>query len=983
MRKFNFSKGVSTALVAMALVTGLSVPVDAAKVDKALSQSEVTKSGATVTTAAPAIALKESTGKGKVETDWTFTYSPVPAPYVYKDAEGNESKRDYTMYVLVFDEGDRTKPVYGSTSVDAMGKLVYSSWTSMSYVDPAQNPGTKYEFTLSASQLTPGKKEVVAYLFDNAGYQADLAAAEVAADKNYDAACEAWRNAGAVGYGPVWSDYHNTKALGVSEADYMIASAPVAITVDSQASVETAVTSTSIQLDMNAVGATGYEISRKVGKKYQVIATVAANVYTDKGLESKKTYSYKVRPYYVNKTTNKTVYGETTVAEATTKGSALNLQIKVKGKKNVLLSWKKVADATSYEIYRTDTSSYDTKQAKGLYNGYNTYKKIATVKKSKKKYVDKKVSANQSYGYIVRAVIPKSNKVKGDKEFTVDEGKSIDLSFGKIVVTKEPYKDANGNKTVEWEKVYGATSYIVEKYTYDYTTKKGDWGVYTTLGKNTTKVKLPAGTVTEPDGTVHNDTEYRIKAANGTKYSEPYEVTTYYSLGNLQKVTAKAVANGIQVSWTAVPGAAYYKVYRVPTDRLLDNKDTGAYAVQQGTRVTEYVGATTATPVDVTAYNAAVDASIAQMNADYEAYKKSTDPNASFDSSKYLSASDKLDVNRTYYYQNYSYARSTFDASVTSIVDYVGDIYSGSRESYTVKTATVGADGKATPTAYEAGYNPIVAAEKVKNTAKDGIAQAGVDYTYYVQAVQATAKTADDYKGKYTTEDGKVYYNRTSSWFDQAAYAAARKAANDAYEKAYAEYQKALDDYNNGVITERPERPTRTYVESTDYYHEYVDGYYTYMNTYVPTYNMAVTGAFADTKAYTGAAAYVIDEVDFKNEVGSTSGVTKVGSATFTSTVAVKKALKIKSLSSSKGKVTLKLKKKVKAADYYKVYRSTKKKGKYTVAGITKNAKKLSFTDAGVTKGKTYYYKVVPVVKNEAGAEVEGKASKVKSIKVK
>ena len=98
MRKFYFSKGVSTALVAMALVTGLSVPVDAAKVDKALSQSEVTKSGVSVMTAAPTVSV-ENIAKGQVATSWKITVSDVPANV--QDAEvGVVSSR---TRVLVFD----------------------------------------------------------------------------------------------------------------------------------------------------------------------------------------------------------------------------------------------------------------------------------------------------------------------------------------------------------------------------------------------------------------------------------------------------------------------------------------------------------------------------------------------------------------------------------------------------------------------------------------------------------------------------------------------------------------------------------------------------------------------------------------------------------------------------------------------------------------------------------------------------------------
>ena len=209
-------------------------------------------------------------------------------------------------------------------------------------------------------------------------------------------------------------------------------------------------------------------------------------------------------------------------------------------------------------------------------------------------------------------------------------------------------------------------------------------------------------------------------------------------------------------------------------------------------------------------------------------------------------------------------------------------------------------------------YNPVVTDDSVQKSGTGSRPQVGVDYTYYVVAVQATAKAATDYNG--------------------------------------------YGNYN------------------TDYYYTQA--------TVKSAYNTAVTGPQANDSAY-AVSAPSLSENNFKNVIGSTSGVKQYGRATYTNTVAVKTAPKIKSVKASKGKVTLKLKKKIKAADYYKIYRATKKKGKYTVAGVTKNAKTISFKDAGVLKGKTYFYKVVPVIKNEAGAEVEGKASKVKSVKVK
>ncbi len=65
--------------------------------------------------------------------------------------------------------------------------------------------------------------------------------------------------------------------------------------------------------------------------------------------------------------------------------------------------------------------------------------------------------------------------------------------------------------------------------------------------------------------------------------------------------------------------------------------------------------------------------------------------------------------------------------------------------------------------------------------------------------------------------------------------------------------------------------------------------------------------------------------------------------------------------------------------DKYIVYRSTKKSKGYKKIGITTTT---SYTDKKVTKGKTYYYKVVPYAKYSK-ATVEFKPSAVKSIKYK
>jgi fibronectin type 3 domain-containing protein len=68
-------------------------------------------------------------------------------------------------------------------------------------------------------------------------------------------------------------------------------------------------------------------------------------------------------------------------------------------------------------------------------------------------------------------------------------------------------------------------------------------------------------------------------------------------------------------------------------------------------------------------------------------------------------------------------------------------------------------------------------------------------------------------------------------------------------------------------------------------------------------------------------------------------------------------------------------------ADYYIIYRSTSKSGKYTRVGAVTTGN-LTYTDKKLTKGKTYYYKVVAKSIGAGGSSTLSKASTAKGIKV-
>lgn len=95
--------------------------------------------------------------------------------------------------------------------------------------------------------------------------------------------------------------------------------------------------------------------------------------------------------------------------------------------------------------------------------------------------------------------------------------------------------------------------------------------------------------------------------------------------------------------------------------------------------------------------------------------------------------------------------------------------------------------------------------------------------------------------------------------------------------------------------------------------------------------------------------------------------------------VAKVKKLKAKNLAGKKVKLSWK---KVNGASGYKVYRATKKNGKYTLVKTIKNIKTVKFTDKKVKKNKTYYYKV-SAYKTVAKKVVKGAYSAKAKVRVK
>lgn len=325
---------------------------------------------------------------------------------------------------------------------------------------------------------------------------------------------------------------------------------------------ESTVTSTSVNFLLDADGATGFEISRKIGSKWKVIATISDNTYTDTGLKSGKTYSYRFRSYVFNKDTKTKVYSKKYkyVTKATW-GSSLNVKATATSSTKVKVTWKKVAGASGYKVYRALGGNSGLWDSKGQSRNFANYKLVKTIKKAKTvSFTDKKLTPGQTYTY---KVVAYKNKTKTTPAMTIDgdyygNSDSVTLAFdGWENSGYKEYANSNGSITATWKKILGAQGYIIEREG-----KKAD-GTWDYIQVGTLGASATSYTFVPVDSeNWHND--YLIWVYSGNEYDSQSAEPTLIKVqapGSIKAVADNA--NGsIQVSWAPVAGAAYYQVYR-------------------------------------------------------------------------------------------------------------------------------------------------------------------------------------------------------------------------------------------------------------------------------------------------------------------------------------------------------------------------------------------------------------------------------------
>lgn len=342
-------------------------------------------------------------------------------------------------------------------------------------------------------------------------------------------------------------------------------------------SVEVNVKKTSIGIKVSYSGS-GVEIYKKQGKKWVLLARTTDNNYTDSGLKTGTTCEYRVRAYSYNKNTQKTAYSEYQNVSAKT-GEALTFGLKanILSNKKVKLSWKKVKGASKIEVYRSETDSVDAfnrvkrnsggNETYGFLSTYS-YKLVKKLGKGAKSYTDKSLKAGLSYTYVVR-VYYKNGKV----EEIIDDAVSVYMDTPSSVSGLIIDKSSNAiNFSWTANKLMKAVEfkyYIVdEKNAHINPNQKEDGYTYVSTSSN----KLSIGGM-KPGCTLYY--ARRILGKDGRYTSWTTEYTSSAVLGVVSGVKASKQADGIKITWNAVSGADYYKVYRTTKKPYYDAQYKG------------------------------------------------------------------------------------------------------------------------------------------------------------------------------------------------------------------------------------------------------------------------------------------------------------------------------------------------------------------------------------------------------------------------
>lgn len=271
-------------------------------------------------------------------------------------------------------------------------------------------------------------------------------------------------------------------------------------------------------------GATEYLVYRKGGddSKYRVVASVTGISYNDtEAIKNNTTYTYAVRAknsrgkygWYVGAS-----YSYLDTVKLTVTNSTAGVKI----------AWDKVDGATQYRIYKRAV-------------GEKKWTTVKTVEGNVLTITDTAITSGVKYEYTARAI-------KGSSYSAVAEIKTIQHVS---MVSKVTLANAAKGVSVKWTAVNGAEKYRIYRKLKDETS----WTTLKTVNANVVSL-------VDLSAVSGKSNYYAVRAyANGT-WSAYKSYGINYIAAPVATKAYSTIGTGNTIKWSAVPGAAQYRIYR-------------------------------------------------------------------------------------------------------------------------------------------------------------------------------------------------------------------------------------------------------------------------------------------------------------------------------------------------------------------------------------------------------------------------------------
>ncbi len=225
----------------------------------------------------------------------------------------------------------------------------------------------------------------------------------------------------------------------------------------------TSVLSTSVKLSWTKVDkATGYRVYKYNGstKKYEKLADTKNNSYTVKSLKANTTYKFNVKAYTKSETTK---YGtaSSSLSIKTKPADVVSFSLASSSKDGYTLSWKKVSGVSGYQLvkYNENTGKWD----EVIKTTATTYKVSSDLAAKPAKY-KLRTYVKKGDGFIFGAY---------SSAITAAKIPAVPTNLSGAV-------NSDDGISLKWNKVEGATGYIV----YSYSAKDGSWSTLASVTKN-------------------------------------------------------------------------------------------------------------------------------------------------------------------------------------------------------------------------------------------------------------------------------------------------------------------------------------------------------------------------------------------------------------------------------------------------------------------------------------------------------------------